>query len=256
MNPLLLGLLIVVAASVLAGGTVILQQRFSPPQDREGYNEVAGSVFEIISVLYAIVLAFVLIAVWEQRSDARQVTYTESDALVDVYWAAKDMPAGAAGKLEDLCVDYANWVVDDEWPKMTDQSPVDDGGWKIIDAMRAEVDAGLPTTDETSLGLSEAAESAIADLSQARNDRLNANVEGLTGVMWLVLVAGALLMFGILLLFGVPGRLAHVVVVVIAAAMVALLLFSVYELEYPFSRDIALGPDAFDLALERMKTSG
>lgn len=232
MNPLLLGLLIVVAASVLAGGTVLLQQRFSPPQDREGYNEVAGSVFEIISVLYAIVLAFVLIAVWEQRSEARQVTYAESTALVDVYWAARDMPDEHATALENLCVDYANWVVDDEWPKMADQEPVDDGGWKIIDAMRAEVDAGLPATDETSLGLSEGAEDAIAALSESRAERLTANEEGLTTVMWLVLIAGALLMFGILLLFGVPGRLAHVVVVVIAAAMVVLLLFSVYELEY------------------------
>lgn len=256
MNPLLLGLLIVVAASVLAGGTVMLQQRFSPPQDREGYNEVAGSVFEIISVLYAIVLAFVLIAVWEQRAEARQVTYAESDALVDVYWAAKDLPEEQSRNLSELTVDYAHWVIDDEWPKMGERTDVGDGGWKIIDRMRAEVDDGMPEVDETSLGLSEGAEDSIAALSQARNERLNANVEGLTTVMWLVLVAGALLMFGILLLFGVPGRLAHVVVVVIAAAMVVLLLFSVYELEYPFSRGVALGPDAFDLALERMRTTG
>lgn len=256
MNPLLLGLLIVVAASVLAGGTVMLQQRFSPSEDREGYNEVAGSVFEIISVLYAIVLAFVLIAVWEQRSEAREVTYAESGALIDVYWAAKDMPDEQAANLEDLCTDYANWVVDDEWPKMADQEPVDDGGWMIIDAMRAEVDAGLPETNEIALGLSEGADEAISALSESRNERLNANVEGLTGVMWLVLIAGALLMFGILLLFGVPGKLAHVVVVVIAAAMVVLLLFSVYELEYPFSRGVALGPEAFDLALERMRAPG
>lgn len=256
MNPLLLGLLIVVGASILAGGVVMLQQRFSPPQDREGYNEVAGSVFEIISVLYAIVLAFVLIAVWEQRSEAREVTYDESNALVDVYWASKDLPKEQSGNLQNLCLDYANWVIDDEWPKMADREDVDDGGWKIIDAMYSEIDAGIPKKDETSIGLSQGAEEALASLSEARNERLNANDEGLTGVMWLVLVAGALLIFGILLLFGVPGRLAHVVVVVIAAAMVVLLLFSVFELEYPFSRGIALGAEPFDLALERMKTVG
>ncbi|MGH8878589.1 MAG: hypothetical protein ACRD0P_14805, partial [Stackebrandtia sp.] len=241
---------------VLAGGTVMLQQRFSPPQGREGYNEVAGSVFEIISVLYAIVLAFLLIAVWEQRAEAREVTFAESDALVDVYWASKDLPEPQAEAVEDLCLDYAEGVIDEEWPKMAAREDVGESGWKIIDAMHREIDEGLPTTDEVSLGLSDGAEEAIAGLSQARSDRLNANVEGLTGVMWLVLIAGALLMFGILLLFGVPGKLAHVVVVVIAAAMVVLLLFSVFELEYPFSRGVALSPDAFNLALERMKGIG
>ncbi|HZE40302.1 MAG TPA: hypothetical protein VE172_15975 [Stackebrandtia sp.] len=253
---MLLGLVIVVVASVLVGGIVVLQQRFSPPQNREGYNEVTGSVFEIISVLYAIVLAFVLIAVWEQRSDARTVSYNESNALVDVYWSASDLPRPEADKLKGLCRDYANLAIDHEWPDMAKEREVGDSGWNVIDAMHHEVDKGLPGNDQVSQEKNDSASEALDTLSQARDDRLNAAVGGLTGVMWLVLIAGALLMLGILLLFGVPGRMAHVVVVVIAAAMVVLLLYSVFELEYPFSRGVALGPDAFTQALERMRQIG
>jgi hypothetical protein len=252
MNPLFLGLIIVAAAAVLAGGTVLLQQRFSPPQNREGYNEVAGSVFEIISVLYAIVLAFVLIAVWEQMTEARSTTYAESGALVDVYWAAQDLPEQQKQQVESQCIEYANWVIDEEWPLMDDLHTPDDTGWRLIDGMRRNFGEAIPVTDETSLGISSGAEDSIVALGEARTERINANKEGLTPVMWLVLIAGALLMFGILLLFGVPGRLAHVVVVVIAAAMVALLLFSVYELEYPFSRGVAVDADAFHQAMHRM----
>ncbi|GAA4901350.1 uncharacterized protein DUF4239 [Stackebrandtia albiflava] len=252
MNPLILGLLIVVVVAAVAGGTAVLQQRFSPPQNREGYNEVAGSVFEIVSVLYAIVLAFVLIAVWEQMQDAQAMTYEESGALVDVYWAAQDLPDENRQAVEALCLEYANWVIEEEWPAMATQRDTGLDGWEMIDEMRGQFNQAIDVTDQTSLGLSQDAEETIAVLSQSRTDRLNTAQSGLSAVMWLVLIAGALLMFGILLLFGVPGRLAHVIVVVIAAAMVALLLFSVYELEYPFARGVAVEADAFRLALERM----
>lgn len=252
MSPLVMGLAIVVAAGAVAGATAVLQQRFSPPQSREGYNEVAGSVFEIVSVLYAIVLAFVLIAVWEEVEEARAITYAESGALVDIYWEAQDLPERQRQEVESLALLYADQVIEVEWPSMAEYEPSELVGWQMVDAMRGQFEEAIEVTDETTLGLSQEAESAIADLSQARTERFNMTHEGLSAVMWLVLIAGALLMFGILLLFGIPGRLAHVVVVVIAAAMVALLLFSVYELEYPFARGVAVEADAFRLALERM----
>lgn len=252
MSPLAMGLIVVVAAGAIAGAVALLQQRFSPPQQREGYNEVAGSVFEIVSVLYAIVLAFVLIAVWEDVEDARAVTYTEAAALVDIYWEAQDLPDQQRQEVETLVMLYTDQVIEVEWPAMSEHRSQELVGWQMIDEIRGEFDDAIEVTDETSLGLSEGAEEVIAELSQARSERFNMTHEGLSMVMWLVLIAGAFLMFGILLLFGIPGRLAHVVVVVVAAAMVALLLFSVYELEYPFARGVAVDADAFRLALERM----
>jgi|GEM_PF-1807080 len=252
MSPLIMGLIIVVAAAVIAAGTALLQQRFSPPQSREGYNEVAGSVFEIVSVLYAIVLAFVLIAVWEDMQEARSITYSESAALVNVFWEAQDLPDEQREEVEALCFEYADLVIEVEWPEMAAQEPVGLPGWQIIDTMQGQFDQAIDVTNETTLGRAQDAGAAIQELTQARTDRLNMTYDGLSSVMWLVLIAGALLMFGVLLLFGIPGRLAHVIVVVIAASMVALLLFSVYELEYPFARGIAVEPDAYRLALERM----
>ncbi|MGH8791091.1 MAG: DUF4239 domain-containing protein [Stackebrandtia sp.] len=255
MNPLLLGLIVVCGAAFLVGGIVILQQRVSEPQAREGYNEVAGSVFEIVSVLYAIVLAFVLIALWEARIEARDITYTEAEALAEVYWTTENLENEDAKAVQELSRDYVDLAVEEEWPTMADHEEVGVAGWEIIDDMRAKL-AHMPLESEAEVALWEDAQEQVRTLSEARNDRLNTAQRGMTAVMWLVLIAGALLMLGVLLLFGVPGRLAHLVVVVIAASMIALLLFSVYELEFPFAREVAIGPDAYLLALERMDNIG
>ncbi|GLZ76072.1 hypothetical protein Afil01_08790 [Actinorhabdospora filicis] len=255
MNVWLLGALVVGGAALAAGAIALIQQKFSPPQTREPYNEVAGSVFEIVSVLYAIVLAFVLIAVWEQMSEAQRTTYNESAALVEVYWDAQGLPDAQRVAIQDLCADYANEVINTEWPQMRAHETVDNTGWQIADRIRATWNTWVPDGDEQN-ALMEDGRDQIRVLYDARSERLATASDGLSGVMWLVMIAGAVLVMGVLFLFGIPGRAAHLAVVTAAASMIALLLFSVYELEYPYSRAIAVGSDAFQLALDRFSHIG
>ena len=255
MNVWLLGATVVLGSALIAGALALVQQRFSPPATREPYNEVAGSVFEIVSVLYAIVLAFVLIAVWEQMSEAQRTTYSESAALVEVYWDAQSIPDAQRVAVQDLCNAYANEVINVEWQTMSEHEQVGNEGWAIADQIRAQWNAWTPE-DDTQSALMEDGRDQIRVLYDSRSERLSSAEAGLSGVMWLVMIAGALLVMGVLFLFGIPGRAAHLAVVTAAASMIALLLFSVYELEYPFARAIAVSPDAFRLALERFTHIG
>ncbi|MEV0645340.1 hypothetical protein AB0I28_08755 [Phytomonospora sp. NPDC050363] len=255
MNVWLLGAVVVVGAAILAGALALVQQRFSPPETREPYNEVAGSVFEIVSVLYAIVLAFVLIAVWEQMSEAQRTSYAESAAVVEIYWDAQNLPDAQRVAVQDLCVRYADQVVNVEWQQMTDHVEVSPDGWTIADTIRAQWSSWSPTGDIEN-AVKEDGRDQIRVLYNARAERLATSQDGLSGVMWLVLIAGAVLVMGVLFLFGIPGRAAHLAVITAAASMIALLLFSVWELEYPYARAIAIGPDAMVLALERFTQIG
>lgn len=255
MNVWLLGAVVVCGAAILAGGLALVQQRFSPPQTREPYNEVAGSVFEIVSVLYAIVLAFVLIAVWEQMTEAQRTSYAESAAVVEVYWDAQNLPDAQRVAIQDLCVQYADQVVNVEWEQMRAQTEVSPDGWALADGIRAQW-SSWDAQGDVENAVKDDGRDQIRVLYDARAERLATAGDGLSGVMWLVLIAGALLVMGVLFLFGIPGRAAHLAIVTAAASMIALLLFSVYELEYPYSRAMAIGPEAMMLALERFTHIG
>jgi hypothetical protein len=237
--------LIVVGAACLV---VALQQRIAPPSERN--NEIGTTLFELITVLYAIVLAFVLITAWENRNDAGQVTYREAGGLVDVYWTAAVLPDEERDAVRAAVREYTESVIEDEWPAMSVREDVGTEGLLLIDRMRAPIAAVQEDEEALQMRLDDARDQ-IRGVAEFRTERLFQAQRGLSGAMWTVLIPGALLVFGVMLTLGTPTRRYQFVLVGLISGMVALMLFATYQLEYPFSRGGAVEPVAYETALER-----
>ena len=95
----------------------------------------------------------------------------------------------------------------------------------------------------------------IQRLGDARRMRVVAAEEGLPGVLWAVLVFGAVVAVGFTYLFGLQNSWAHRLMVMSLTAVIALVLFTIGVMEYPFSGGARLEPEAFELILERFETS-
>jgi high-affinity Fe2+/Pb2+ permease len=85
--------------------------------------------------------------------------------------------------------------------------------------------------------------------------RIVAAKEGLPGVLWAVLVFGAVVAVAFTYLFGMRNSWAHRLMVMSLTAVIALVLFTIGVMEHPFSGGASLQPDAFELILERFETS-
>ncbi|MEU6859671.1 hypothetical protein AB0B28_12465 [Glycomyces sp. NPDC046736] len=243
---MLFALVVVAAASVV----VALLQRFAPPTTRGHNNELGTTLFELLTVLYAIVLAFVLITAWEDKNEAGRVTYAEADELVNVYWSAAGLDPEQRDEVRAAVRAYTEEVIVSEWPAMREQEEVSSQGLLLLDAMRAPV-ASEQAEEETAQARIEATRDGILAVSEQRADRLFQAQRGLGPVMWTVLVPGALLVFAVMLTLGTPTRKYQFVLVGLISGMVALMLFAAYQLEYPFSRGEATEPVAYETALER-----
>ena len=79
--------------------------------------------------------------------------------------------------------------------------------------------------------------------------------EGLPGVLWVVLVFGAVVTVGFTYLFGLRNTWAHRLMVMSLTAVIALVLFAIVAMDYPFSGGARIDPGAFELILERFETS-
>ncbi|MDA1385830.1 bestrophin-like domain [Glycomyces lechevalierae] len=244
------GLLFTLSIVALACVVVALLQKFAPPTDRAHNNELGTTIFELLTVLYAIVLAFVLITAWENKNEAGQVTYREANELVDVYWSAAALAPEQRDQVRDSVRAYTNEVIDAEWPAMRDQEPVTAEGLMLLDEMRAPV-AGARTDDDVVQSRLDATEDGVLAVSEYRTERLFAAQSGLSAAMWTVLVPGAILVFAVMLTLGTPTRKYQFVLVGLVSGMVALMLFATYQLEYPFSRSGATDPVAYEIAIER-----
>ena len=79
--------------------------------------------------------------------------------------------------------------------------------------------------------------------------------EGIPGILWAVLVFGAVVVVGFTYLFGLQNTWAHRLMVISLTAVIALVLFTIGAMEYPFSGGARVDPGAFELILERFETS-
>ena len=77
---------------LVAVAGLVLVQRLVPPERREGQNDVAGFIFAVLGVAYAVLLAFVVIAVWEDYKTAQTDVQSEANELAGVYFLASQLP--------------------------------------------------------------------------------------------------------------------------------------------------------------------
>lgn len=243
-------LLFTLSVVAVACTVVALLQKLAPPTKHAHNNELGTTVFELLTVLYAIVLAFVLITAWENKEEAGQVTYREANELVDVYWSAAALAPEQRDEVRATVRAYTDEVIDREWAAMRDQEPVSSEGLLLLDEMRAPV-AGAQTEDDVIQARLDATQDGVLAVTEYRTERLLQAQRGLSAAMWTVLVPGAVLVFAVMLTLGTPTRKYQFVLVGLISGMVALMLFATYQLEYPFSRSGATDPVAYETAIER-----
>jgi hypothetical protein len=243
----------------LAGLEVV--QRLVPATSRQPHNDVAGFIYAALGVIYAVLLALVVIAVWEEYEAASVTVEQEANAAADIFWLADRLPEPRGTHLQELVRSYAEEVVEHEWPLMEQgktplmtQTRGTPAGWTIIDDIRQNIQDFEPRTKAEEQLYAEGLDQ-VDTLSDARRMRLVAAEEGVPGVLWAVLVFGGMAAVGFTYLFGLESTWAHRLMGGTLAAVIGLVLFTVGAIEYPFSGGARIGPGAFELILERFETS-
>ena len=229
-----------------------------PSEKRQEHNDVAGFLYAVIGVVYAVLLALLVIAVWEQFQKANETVESEANEVAEVAWLAHRLPEPERHVLQEDARSYAQEVVDEEWPLMEQglgggvQSLPE--GWDLIDDMRDTLQRFEPSTEAEQELYAEGLD-RISRFGDARRMRIVAAKEGLPGVLWAVLVFGAVVVVGFTYLFGMRNTWAHRLMVMSLTAIIVLVIFAIGAMEYPFSGGARIEPEAFELILERFETS-
>jgi len=251
------GVLVVIGVCLAALAGLELVQRLVPSEKRQENNDVAGFLYAVVGVVYAVLLALLVIAVWQHYQKANETVESEANAVAEIAWLAHRLPEPEHHQLQEDARSYAQEVVDQEWPQMEQglegvQSLPE--GWDLIDDIRATLQEVEPSTEAEQELYAEGLDQ-IQRLGDARRMRVVAAKESIPGVLWAVLVFGAVVAVGFTYLFGMRNTWAHRLMVMSLTAVIALVLFTIGVMEHPFSGGASLEPDAFELILERFETS-
>jgi protein-S-isoprenylcysteine O-methyltransferase Ste14 len=256
------GFLVVGGVCLAAVGGLVLVQFLVPTNSRKRHNDVAGFIYAVLGVVYAVLLALVVIAVWEDYGRARETVEGEANATAEIFWLAHRLPEPKGIRLQELSRSYAREVVNREWPLMREGEKIpfeqEEGaapnGWTLIDDIRStlqEVEPGTPAEEALyAEGLSR-----LEELASDRRMRMVAAEESIPTVLWVVLIFGGAAAVGFTYLFGLESTWAHVLMVGTLSAVIGMVLFTIGSMEHPFSGGASIGTGAFDLVLERFETS-
>jgi Protein of unknown function (DUF4239) len=255
------GVLVVGGACLAAVAGLVLVQRLVPVTIRREHNDVAGFIYAALGVIYAVLLALVVIAVWEEFGRARITVEGEANALAEVFWLAHQLPEPEGRHLQELARSYAEEVVEEEWPLMAQgRTPLVEEtgevtpGWVIIDDIRATLQEVEPRAVAEQELYAEGLDQ-VQRLADARRTRLVAAEESIPSVLWVVLVVGGIVVVSFAYLFGLANTWAHGLMVVALAGIIALVLFTIGVMDHPFSGGARIDPGAFELVLSRFETS-
>jgi hypothetical protein len=235
------GVLVIGAVCLVALAGLELVQRLVPATSRQPHNDVAGFIYAALGVIYAVLLALVVIAVWEEYNAAGVTVEQEANALAEIFWLAHRLPEPEGTHIQELARSYAEEVSHKEWPLMEQgQTPLmtsEEGtpaGWTLIDEIRANLQEVQPRT-QADVQLYAEGLDQVQRLADARRMRLVAAEEGVPAVLWAVLIFGGIAAVSFTYLFGLENTWAHRLMVVTLAAVIGLVLFTIGALEHPFS---------------------
>ncbi len=221
-----------VGASLSALG-LVAAHFILPHGVRRAHNDVSGFIFATAGVIYAVLLAFVAVAVWQNFAQTDNQVQTEANLVGDLYRDTPAFPEPAASRLRHYLFVYAEIVVEDEWPSLAAGRIDETEGWQLLDKFHTEL-LQVQAKDESVVVMRADAVKTLNALYDARRGRFHAASLEMPAIVWWNLIAGAAILMVFTYLFGVPQLWMHVAMVSLLGALIGLVMALVVLLNNPF----------------------
>jgi hypothetical protein len=243
------GVLVVGLGTLLSMLGPALVRRYVDIKRLTANNEVAGFKFSTIGVLYAVLLAFAIIVVWQKFSDAEVDVVHEAGAAENIYRLSQGLTDKGGIAVRDAVANYLKVTIDEDWPAM------DRGTAGAAKQSLDAVYAALLSSDAQSNGavVSEMLRQ-LELITQARRARLVASQGAVPNVIWLVLLGGAVLTIGFTFFFGAEILRAQVVMTAFLAILIFSELLIIIAIDRPFTGAVKVEPNALAAVLADLES--
>ncbi|MDE2447578.1 MAG: DUF4239 domain-containing protein [Gammaproteobacteria bacterium] len=219
-------------------------------QHLRGNNEVAGFKFAVIGVLYAVLLAFVVIISWERFHDAESALAREGGAAATIYRLAGGLDESAATALRATLSAYLKSVLTDDWPAMV-RGRSSAATTQILSDLYDQV-IHYHAADLGASNLQARLLSELDEVTRARRERLVMSEGTVPKVIWFVLFLGASLTISFTFYFGTENLIAQSCMTGILAAIILSAVLVVIALDRPYTGAIMVSKEPIRSVLEDM----
>ena len=245
----------VILITVLVGVAIsgqILFRHFIKPDSLVEQHGPAEAMLGVVGTLYSVLLGFLVAGAMEKYAEAKMHTEMEANGVANIFRLARGFEQDDRIRLRQLCRDYSNEVVTVEWPIMEARGKINHH-WESYQKLWEAVVSVSPQNERQN-NLHAAAVEAMEDVGMNRRTRILIAKTGPSTALWMVLGIGAFITIGFTFVFSSKWAGVQALMTSLVAATLGLNMWLLAVYSTPFSGDLKIALDMFELLKENVFT--
>ena len=214
---------------------------------RLGYDDAyfAAAVVQSAMLMWSLIAALTAVGVWQRYSQVSDIVSSEATAITTLWRDVGGYPQTLRDESRDILRGYTEQIIRDAWPQQRKgQIPREGVMW--MDRLQAQLFAFEPAMESQKILHAEILRS-FNELVQKRRQRLDAVQSALPGVLWFVLLPGAMGCIILCLFFHVENARFQAVLLLGLAGFLSMVLFVIISLDRPFAGVNGITADSYQL---------
>lgn len=212
---------------------------------------VGGIIYGGLMAVYSILLAFIVVVVWQQYQSTSAGVDVEASKVFNLYRASYAFPDSVGAGVRQAVVAYSQSICKDEWPALEHDSTSSVTQQKY-NQMWEEVYDIEPVTEGEKIWYSSMVQS-VNQFGEARIMRISDIDSSIPDIMWQMLIVGAVVIVLFSILFTSENNWMHLLKVIMFSTIIVFSLALVYMLDHPFRGVLKVEPTAFEKILNHYK---
>jgi hypothetical protein len=216
------------------------------------HNDITSYFITGVAVLYGLTLGLIAVGTWQNFSDADSKASKEANSLGALYRDLDGYPPELRLEAERMLREYVQVVISKEWPAHR-KGESSDAGDLLLEELENKLMAFEPATETKKIAHMEAIKSLSA-VTQNRVYRLQSVNTALPGVLWAVVLLGAVINIALTYLFWVENGLLHALLIVAFACTLAMLIFLTAAMDNPYRGEFSVSTETYQYILDHVMT--
>ncbi len=214
------------------------------------HNDVIAAFVAAVGVLYAVLLAMIAVACWNNYTTVDSLASQEANLVHALFRDLAAYPQPARDDLRHLLREYVDTVIHDEWPAL--KAGKDDPRAGLVVDQMFERWMTFQPKDETQRLADAEMLARLNTFQSIRENRIQDGVEGIDITLWAVVLVGAVINVGLTYLFWIEDIRLHRRLVFTLGLTIGLVVYLIMALDHPLWGDVSIPPKAFQAVAHSM----
>lgn len=207
-----------------------------------GSNDLVNYASAGFSLFYGLLLGLLSVTAFSNASGVAASADREAASIASLYRTVSAYPEPLRGEIQYLLRDYTQYVINKDWPAHNSGESWNGGNLRLQVIQQKLI--SLHPTSHTQNLLQDQSMKYFGELNDARQQRVTGVTTAIPGVLWYVLIIGALI--NIFLVWLLDMRLTlHLILGGILSFFLGVMIFLIAAMDRPLQGSVSVPPDAY-----------